>query len=331
MIQRLCLVGFLLLVGFNSAAHEVRPALLKISEIADNQYLVHWKVPAMGNQRLSIDPVFTVGCVDSEDTVDGFAAGASVKSWTVSCEHGLANSDIQFSNLSSTMIDVLVQVTFLDGRYYTSLVRPSAPTFHVPNRDSQSSVFQSYAFLGIEHILFGWDHLLFVLGMILMITDHRRLIWAVTGFTVAHSITLALATLDMIHVPGPPVEAVIALSIVLLAVETLRYRHSDEESLSIRAPWLVSMIIGLIHGLGFAGALTEFGLPAHAKFVSLLAFNLGVEAGQLAFIGTLLVIGIVTRRYAKSIVPRMQTAAIWFIGICGSFWLVERLTGFFYF
>ncbi|MFP6595879.1 MAG: HupE/UreJ family protein [Candidatus Hydrogenedentota bacterium] len=316
-------------VNFLASAHEVRPALLKVSEVSEGRYLIHWKVPAMGNQRLAIDPVFDAGCDAADDRVDGFAAGAAVRSWYVSCSGGIADTEIGFSNLPSTMIDVLVQVTFLDGRYYTDLVRPSAPVYHVPARDGQASVFGSYLTLGVEHILFGWDHLLFVLGLVLLVTNYRRLFWAVTGFTVAHSVTLALATLNIIRVPGPPVEAVIALSIVLLAVEASRYRRTETETLAIRSPWLVSMGIGLVHGLGFAGALSEFGLPAHARFISLLAFNLGVEIGQVLFIASLIALGAVARRIEMPLLPQVRVAATWLIGVCGSFWLTERVVGFF--
>lgn len=329
-MNRLPLLSCALLVFAGSvSAHEVRPALLKVSELSAGQFLVRWKVPAMGNQRLAIDPLFAAACVESGEHVEGFASNASVRSWRIDCSEGIANTDIRFPNLPATMIDVLVQISFLDGRYYTGLVRPGDPVFHVPTRDSEASVFRSYLLLGIEHILFGWDHLLFVLGMVLLVTDYRRLLWAITGFTAAHSISLALATLDIVRVPGPPVEAVIALSIVFLAVEAIRYRRTGDETLAVRAPWAVSMAIGLVHGLGFAGALGEYGLPAHARFVSLLAFNLGVETGQLAFIGVLLLLGVVVRRMDAQLVPRVQFAMMGFIGVCGSFWLVERVTGFF--
>ncbi len=329
MIRLLLLSCALLAFTGSVVAHEVRPALLKVSELGGGQFLVRWKVPAMGNQRLAIDPVFGAACVESGERVDGFASGASLRSWRIVCAEGLADTEIGFTNLPATMIDVLVQISFLDGRYYTGLVRPGAPVYHVPARDSEASVFRSYLALGIEHILFGWDHMLFVLGMVLLVTGYRRLLWAVTGFTAAHSITLALATLDFVRVPGPPVDAVIALSIVFLAVEAIRYRRTGEETLAIRAPWAVSMAIGLIHGLGFAGALSEYGLPAHARFISLLAFNLGVEVGQLAFIGALLLLGWMARRMDARLMPRVQFAAMGFIGVCGSFWLVERVAGFF--
>ena len=328
MIRHLLLITSLLLVSSLCTAHEVRPALLKISEVSDQQFLISWKVPAMGDKRLAIDPIFDESFKTSSDRVVGFTSGASIRSWYIS-GHELAGSHVEFSNLSSTMIDVLVQVTFLDCRYHTGLVRPSAPTFHIPTRDDHSRVFQSYLALGVEHILFGWDHLLFVLGMILLITDKRRLLWAITGFTVAHSITLALATLDIVKIPGPPVEAIIALSIVFLAVEITKFRQSGVETISIRSPWIISVSFGLIHGLGFAGALSEFGLPAHARFTSLLAFNLGVECGQILFIFTLILIGIVARKLRFPLLSHIRVATTWGIGTCGSFWLTERVTGFF--
>ena len=295
----------------------------------------------MGDVRLAVDPVFESSCGDVEESVDGYLGGAAVRSWKIDCPNGLAGSRIAFRNLPATMIDVWVRVGFLDGRTYAGLVRPSDPVFTVPERENRFEVFVGYLVLGIEHILFGWDHLLFVLGIVLLVTDLRRLVLAITGFTVAHSITLALAMFDWVRVPGSPVEAVIALSILVLAVEVTRHRRTGAETLAIRAPWIVSMGIGLVHGLGFAGALSEYGLPAHARAVSLFAFNLGVEIGQLAFVAALLVMGLVVRRIEMRLWPPtrlrpltklrspIQVAATWLIGVCGSFWLIERIAGFY--
>lgn len=333
MMRLTLLCGVLFTLALAAAAHEVRPAHLTVAEVSGGEYLVRWKVPAKGKRRLAIEPLFAPRCVEGEGAggrVEAFARGASLMSWRIRCPGGLADTEIGFSNLPKTMIDVLVQMTFLDGRYYTGLVRPSSPVFRVPARDSEASVFGSYLLLGVEHILFGWDHLLFVLGLVLVVADTRRLVWAITGFTVAHSLTLALAMLDVVRVPGPPVEAVIALSIVLLAVEAIRYRRSGVDTFAIRAPWAVSMAIGLVHGLGFAGALSEYGLPAYAKFVSLFAFNLGVEVGQLTFVVSLVLLGAAARKVALPAVPRVKFAATCFVGVCGAFWLVERVTAFFY-
>lgn len=315
-------------VTVSAVAHEVRPAQLKVTELSADLFLVRWKVPAMGDRRIAIEPIFATGCEEPGERVEGYGSGASIRSWKIECAGGLAGSEIAFTNLPATMIDVFVHITFLDGREYTGVVRPSAPTFTIPERDSEARVFGGYLALGVEHILFGWDHLLFVLGLMLLVTDARRLVWAITGFTVAHSITLALATLDIVTVPGPPVEAVIALSILFLAVEVARYRRTGTETLAIRWPWAVSLTIGLVHGLGFAGALREYGIPAYAKTVSLLAFNLGVEAGQLTFVFALVLLGLLAGRLKLPALPALRVAATWLIGVSGAFWLVQRVIGF---
>ena len=316
--------------GSVAFAHEVRPAHLKVTETTSGRYLVTWKVPALaGNQRIAIDPQFADDVKLAKDASRVFAGDASIRTFQIVREQGLAGTEIRFANLPATMIDVLVQVTFLDGRYYTSIIRPSSPVFQIPERDSEASIFSSYLILGIEHILFGWDHLLFVLGLTILVADRRRLLWAVTGFTVAHSITLSLAMLDIIHVPSPPVEAVIALSIVLLAVEDIRLRRDGLESMGTKSPWLISIVIGLVHGLGFAGALSEYGLPAHAKFIALFSFNLGVELGQVSFIVVIVILTEIIKKFSEATLPRLQTAAITLIGVMGAFWFVERVVGFF--
>jgi hydrogenase/urease accessory protein HupE len=327
MIRSLILMCLLALFTVEATAHEVRPALLKISEVSDNKYLVHWKVPAMGGQRLAIDPEFESDFIVADDRIGGFNAGASVRSWYIS-GRSLADSTIKFTNLSSTMIDVLVQVTFLDGRYHMGLVTPSNPAFHIPARDDHPTVFGNYVVLGIEHILSGWDHLLFVLGMTLLVSNYRRLLKAITGFTFAHSITLALAALDIIYVPSPPVEATIALSILFLAVEVARYHETKVETLAVRSPWSISVAFGLVHGLGFAGALSEYGLPAYARITSLMAFNVGVECGQVMFIAVIVAISALASGLRVPHRPALRMATNWFVGICGSFWLVERLYSF---
>lgn len=324
----LLLLAAALLAG-SAFSHEVRPARLSVAEIADGRFLVRWAVPAIQNQRLAIDPVFAGACGTNEGRAEGGSSGASIQSWRIDCSRDLAGTRIEFSNLSATMVDVLVQITFLDGREYTGLVRPDAPAFRVPVRENDLSVFRSYLVLGVEHIWFGWDHLLFVLGLMLLVTDGRRLVWAITGFSVAHSITLALATLGFVFVPGPPVEAVIALSIVMLGVEAVRYHRGGEATFAIRAPWAMSIAIGLIHGLGFAGALNNYGLPDYAEFYALLAFNLGVEAGQLVFVAALVLLGSIVRRINVRLLPLTRVTAMWLVGICGSYWLVERSVGLF--
>lgn len=282
----------------------------------------------MGEQPLPIEPEFGPGCEEVAEQARGALAGTAARTYELRCGDGLAGGEIFFRNLSTTLTDVLVQVRLLDGALHTGLVRPGDPVFRVPAREARPAIFRDYFRLGVEHILMGWDHLLFVLGMLLLVPDLRRLVGAVTGFTVAHSVTLGLAALDVVHVPGPPVEAVIALSIVLLAVEARRTAATGEATLAIRWPWLVSMAVGLIHGLGFAGALAEFGLPAHARLMSLFAFNVGVEAGQLGFIAVVAPAGWLARRMRPGLATWGRHAALWGVGIAGSFWLVQRLVGF---
>ena len=195
---------------------------------------------------------------------------------------GLAGKRIEFVGLQATVTDVLVRVQMLDGTHSTTLVRPSQPWVDIATSQGPLAVAGAYLSHGIEHILFGFDHLLFVLGLILIVRNTRMLLLTVTGFTVAHSITLSLATLGVIHVPGPPVEACIALSILLLASEILR-RQRGEPSLTATWPWAVAFSFGLLHGLGFASALIDIGLPQGDVPLALLAFNIGVEVGTACF------------------------------------------------
>lgn len=328
--MRLALVAALaLIIAMPAIAHEVRPARLDVTELNEGHYLVQWKVPALGDRALAIEPVFDIACSSEDDQKDGMAMGASVRTWSIQCPDGLAGATIKFRNLSTTMIDVLVHVSFLDGRHHTGLVRPDSPEFNIAARASESSLFRSYLAFGVEHILYGWDHLLFVLGLVLLVTNHKRLLWAITGFTIAHSITLALAVLGFVFVDGRPVEAIVALSIVFLGVENIRYRRTGIETLAIRKPWLVSSAIGLVHGLGFAGALSDYGLPAYAQYLSLIAFNLGVELGQLGFVASLLVAAFIVQQFSQKLLIPIQNAAVWLIGVSGAYWLVERTLAFY--
>jgi hydrogenase/urease accessory protein HupE len=225
---------------------------------------------------------------------------------------------------------VLVRVQMLDGTHSSTLVRPSQPWVDIATSQGPLAVAGAYLSHGIEHILFGFDHLLFVLGLILIVRNTRMLLLTVTGFTVAHSITLSLATLGIVHVPGPPVEACIALSILLLASEILR-RQRGEPSLTAAWPWwAVAFSFGLLHGLGFASALIDIGLPQGDIPLALLAFNIGVEVGQLAFIAA--VLGVI--QLAKQFrIPdifeyRLRTVTAYGVGVVAAFWFVERLAGF---
>jgi hydrogenase/urease accessory protein HupE len=220
-------------------------------------------------------------------------------------------------------------VQMLGGMHSTTLVRPSQPWIDIATSQGPLTVAGAYLSHGIEHILLGIDHLLFVLGLILIVRSKRMLLLTVTGFTVAHSITLSLATLGVLHVPGPPVEACIALSILLLASEILR-RQRGEPSLTASWPWAVAFSFGLLHGLGFASALIDIGLPRGDVPLALLSFNVGVEAGQLAFIAAVLgVIGSAKQfRIPEIVERRLRTVTAYGVGTVAAFWFVERLAGF---
>ena len=218
---------------------------------------------------------------------------------------------------------------FLDGRQSTTLVRPSQPWVEITARQRPLAVAGTYLAHGVEHILFGFDHLLFVLALILIVRDTRMLLLTVTAFTVAHSITLSLATLRLVHVPAPPVEACIALSILLVASEIVRSRRA-EPSLTASRPWAVAFSFGLLHGLGFASALIDIGLPQTDIPLALLFFNIGVEVGQLAFIAGVLGSIIVAKRLpvAAAAGYRLRAATSYLVGTVAAFWFVERLVGF---
>jgi len=312
-------------------AHEVRPAYLEIRETAEDVYVVLWKVPASGDLRLGIYVRLPDPAESLTEPVGRFADGAYIETWTARCPGGLRGASITIDGLETTRIDVLARVEHLDGSVQTARLMPDARSFTVEASPSFRAVSVTYLQLGAEHILLGIDHLLFVLALVLLVKGWKRIVATITAFTIAHSITLALATLGWITLPGPPVEAIIALSIVFVAAEIVRGRQG-RPGLTERAPWVVAFAFGLLHGLGFAGALGEVGLPQHAIPAALLFFNVGVEIGQIAFVAGIVLIAAMARtaqeqlgrrapRYAWRVVP-------YAIGSVAMFWVIERVAGF---
>jgi hypothetical protein len=226
--------------------------------------------------------------------------------------------------LERTITDVLLHVTYADGTELTQLIKPSAPSFQIPAANKSGLPVRQYLELGFMHIWSGIDHLLYVFGLLLLVRDIRTLVKTITGFTVAHSLTLAAASLGYVHVASAPVEAVIALSIVFVAAEVLNAKEG-RMNLAQRAPWVVAFGFGLLHGLGFAGALAEVGLPAHAIPAALLLFNVGIEIGQLTFIGLLLLAAKALWRLAPRFVGQLHWAPPYLIGSVASFWLIQRV------
>ena len=310
-------------------ADEFRPAYLQLRQLDAGQYEVLWKVPALDEARtLSIRPVFPDGTRELTPVESRFAAGTAVQRWKISAEGGLAGKGIDFVGDSTRRIEVLVRVERSDGTAQVGRVPPGSRQFLVTSSPGALEVARAYTVLGIEHILTGFDHLLFVLALILLVKGKRRLIATVTAFTVAHSISLFAATLGWVHLAAKPVEATIALSIVFVAAEIVHGREG-RPGLTERFPWIVAFLFGLLHGLGFASALAEIGLPQGAIPTALLFFNVGVEIGQLLFIAAMLAIIATARRVTLAWDARIRTWTLkippYAIGGLASYWLLARI------
>src|SRR5215207_4933609 len=287
------------LLGQSARSDEVRPGYLELRQTAPDRYSLLFKVPALGEDvRLAIYVALPEGTSDVAPPQARFSGGAYIERRAIRRPGGLAGQTIAIEGLSRTSTDVLARIESLGGATQTERLSPTKTTFIVEAAPSAWEVAATYLRLGIEHILFGSDHLLFVLALVILVRDWRRVVLTVTAFTVAHSLTLAAATLGLVDVPGPPLEAAIALSIVLVAVEIVNARRG-KPSLTAGRPWLVAFCFGLLHGFGFAGALAEVGLPHHAIPIALLFFNLGFEIGQLAFVAAVLTTGWLLRRLAS--------------------------------
>ena len=308
-------------------AHEIRPAYLEIKQTTETSYQVRWKIPLIGNKAHKIDPILPTGFTLTQ-TNDSFFSDAYIRNYTGTYTAGLNGKTIAIKGQELTLVDVLVQISLLDESSYTLLLQPDKPQATIPIEPSKWEVVQLYLKLGIEHILSGIDHLLFVLGLLLLVKGIRPLIQTITAFTVAHSITLGAATFDLIHLPSAPVEAVIALSIVFLAKEYISVREG-KGSLTAQYPWLVAFIFGLLHGFGFAGALAEIGFPQKEVPLALFIFNVGVELGQLFFIGVVSLFWYCWKKFNWSLPDWTWRIVPYTIGTVASFWLVERVVAFF--
>ena len=264
-----------------------------------------------------------------------FTGGAYLEQRTIKRPDGLLSQSIGIDGLAATSADVLVRVEGLDGSAQTERLTPANTTFVVVAAPGLGQVALTYFWIGVEHIIFGYDHLVFVLALVILVRTWKRVAVTITAFTVAHSITLTLATLGYVHVPIPPLEACIALSIMLIAIEIVN-RQRGEPSLTQRWPWVVAFLFGLLHGIGFASALSEVGLPDYAIPLALLFFNLGVEAGQISFVAVVLLVswGVadVWRRVqpltAERVFGRIDVVAAYGIGAIAAFWAIDRIIGF---
>jgi hydrogenase/urease accessory protein HupE len=315
-------------LAVNADAHRLQPAYLEINEQSAGKFSILWKKPFVAGRPMNISPQLPAGCSNiTEPAVQTLATGA-VERWLVDCgKSGITNNTIVIAGLSATQTDTLLRIQLIDGSMHTTVLRPDAPSFLIPEKASKSKVAGSYLLLGIEHILGGFDHLLFVLGLLLIVRSTSLLIKTITAFTLAHSVTLAMATLGFVHVPQAPVEAVIALSIIFLASE-LAKQHRGETGLTTRAPWLVALTFGLLHGFGFAGALTEVGLPQSDIPLALLFFNVGVEVGQLMFVSGVLVVTWVINKMKFRRPAWVEHGPAYAIGSLAAFWFIQRTVSF---
>ncbi len=320
----------LFLFAFSGAAiaDEIRPGYLELTSTDDTVYSIKWKVPMKGDMVLSLKPVLPESCTERTPPSAMATGGAMITRWSVSCPGGIAHGHIRIDGLENTMTDVLVRIVHKDGMTQMVRVTPSETGFVVAAETTSLEVIKVYTALGIEHILLGVDHLLFVFALLLIVSGWRRLIGTITAFTLAHSITLFAATLGWVHVPQAPVEAVIALSILFLATEIIHNRQG-RPGMAKRFPWLVAFIFGLLHGFGFAGALAEIGLPEQSIPLALLFFNVGVELGQLLFVAIVVSIGWLLRKLiAEKTLQGSEVAASYLIGSLSAYWVIERTYSF---
>jgi len=335
----LCILFVLFGAGLSSIAHghALEPGYLELRQIDESLYAVAWKKPAIEGVPMAIAVRLPEQCdlrTEGQLTWDG---NAFYSRWTTTCTGGLEGGELQIEGLGQTSAGVLVRFDFANGVTGTQRLTPTDTSFVVPTQPDRLEVMRTYFAFGVEHILGGIDHLLFVLALLLLVKGVRRIVATITAFTLAHSITLAGATLGWVHIPGPPVEAIIALSIAFVAAEILHSRHG-KPGLTEQYPWIVAFTFGLLHGFGFAGALTEIGLPQKSIPIALLFFNVGVEIGQVLFVLALVTAFLVLRpafvRLLRSASDSdvhwssLTVPASYLIGAVASMWMIERVAGF---
>lgn len=302
-------------------ADDMRPGYLAVREVAPQRYAVNWKAPAKVRKVI---PSFPSDCQATSEPQRSFEAEALLIRWEIYCTRSLAGRSVILSGLQATPGDALLRYQSISGDVQAARLTPASPGTIIAAKPDRWQVARTYFATGVEHILMGYDHLLFVLSLVLLLTGAWRVAATVTAFTVAHSLTLVATTLEWISLPRAPVEAAIALSIVFLAVEIVK-RDSENPSLSERLPWIVAFLFGLLHGFGFAGALAEIGLPHGEMPTALLTFNLGVEAGQLLIVALAMGGLAIIRRLAGQALRPVITGAAYLIGIIASAWLIERI------
>jgi hypothetical protein len=306
-------------------AHETRPIYLELKETAPGRYSVLYRTPVLSGMRLPValklpDGVRNLREPDVQELTDSLVDRREIDAGPA----GLAGRRIEFPGLQLTITDVLVRVERRDGTHSTELVRPPRPWFELAAPRGTLATAGVFLAQGIEHILLGVDHLLFVLGLLAIVRTPWMLVKTITAFTVAHSITLAIATFGVASVPAAPLNAAIALSILFLGPEIVR-AWRGESSFTIRHPWVVAFAFGLLHGFGFASGLTALGLPRGEIPLALAAFNVGVELGQLAFVALVLLLVRAFKVLQVDWPRAMELAPAYVVGSLGAFWTIQRV------
>lgn len=306
--------------------HEIRPAYLQITENASHRFDVLWKQPSVGPQLLRLVPVVSNGLLDAPPNEESAANSFLVRRWmnVKVTRDSFDGATIRIDGLEYTITDALVSISFSNGQDIQEILRPRTPGLTVHLTGTGKMPVPAYLLLGIEHILTGFDHLSFVLGLLLLVRSRLTLIKTITAFTIAHSLTLAAAAIGLVHVNPSVIEALVAFSIVFVALELVR-AYRGHFGLTARYPWLIAFTFGLLHGFAFAGSLAQIGLPEHNIPLSLLLFNVGVEVGQLMFVGAVLLMIAVLRRLPRPMPHWATWIPPYAIGGLASFWVIQRL------
>lgn len=311
-----------------SMGDEIKLSYLEIKESKSQHYSVLLKLSLKDDQKLPIDMLIPKECSLTVPKTSHLVNNTYLDRWQMKCNEGLADKTLVIEGLKSTGTDLLLRVELLSGVSHSKLLNPSKSSYRVPKDASTWQIMQTYTWLGITHILLGFDHLLFVFALLLIVKNMRRLLWTVTAFTLAHSLTMAVSTLGIVQIPQAPVEAIIALSILFLAMEII-HEKQGKVGLTSLYPWIIAFIFGLLHGFGFAGALAEIGLPQQAVTLALVFFNIGVELGQLMFVATVVLMVLILQRLTSpALLDKLQTAVVYMIGGVSAFWLIERTLSF---
>jgi hydrogenase/urease accessory protein HupE len=311
----------------SALAHELQPAFLQLTETAPDHYAVLWKLPSLGEAsdvRMPLMPVFPETCRQLADARSDRVGTAWLYTAKLECKGGLAGQTITIDGLEAFTTDALLRLQHAGGSVETYVLKPLQPSVTLPATGAAQRGALAYLYLGVEHILLGVDHLLFVLGLLLIVRDRWMLVKTVTAFTVAHSVTLAVATFGIAEVPAAPLNAAIALSILFLGPEIVR-RWRGETSFTIRHPWVVAFAFGLLHGFGFASGLAQLGLPQAEIPLALLLFNVGVELGQLAFVLLILLLERAFRLLEIHWPGPIKRLPGYLVGTLGAYWTIQRV------